>query len=86
MRAMRKESQELREFRRMLGPIEHRNFAGLITPANWPVTGRIFFQAVGGRYGDHRNWAAIDAWARAEHIVSSLQEDERRRSRQDERA
>jgi menaquinone-dependent protoporphyrinogen oxidase len=84
MRAMRKESPELREFHRILGPIEHRNFAGLITPSDWPVTGRLFFRAVGGRYGDHRNWAAIDAWAK--QIASSLQTDERRRSRQNERA
>jgi menaquinone-dependent protoporphyrinogen oxidase len=84
MRAMRKESQELMESRRILEPIEHRNFAGVITPSNWPVTGRLFFRAVGGRYGDHRNWAAIDGWA--EQIASSLQPEERCRSRQNEGA
>ncbi|MGE3273204.1 MAG: hypothetical protein AB7P40_31015 [Chloroflexota bacterium] len=23
----------------------------------------LFFEAVGGRYGDFRDWAAIDAWS-----------------------
>lgn len=62
MRAMRKEPPELLELRRILAPIEHRNFAGAIGASDWPLTGRLFFKSVGGRYGDHRNWAAIDAW------------------------
>ena len=49
--------------RQLLHPREHRNFAGAIARSHWPATGRAFFRAAGGRYGDHRNWPAIDAWA-----------------------
>lgn len=65
MRAMRKETPELTQFRRLLRPVEHRNFAGAVSASHWPLRGRAFFRATGGRYGDHRNWAAIDAWGDA---------------------
>lgn len=61
--AMRKETPELAEMRQLLHPQAHRNFAGAITRSQWPASGRAFFRATGGRYGDHRNWPAIDAWA-----------------------
>lgn len=70
MRAMRKESPQLVEFRQIVAPIEHRNFAGAVASSDWPLTGRLFFRAVGGRYGDHRNWGAIDAWG--DEIASRL--------------
>lgn len=63
LRAMRKETPELVELAKVLGAVEHRNFAGAIAPADWPRRGRLFFRLVGGRYGDHRNWPAIDRWA-----------------------
>jgi menaquinone-dependent protoporphyrinogen oxidase len=63
LRALRKETPEMTQLRRLLHPREHRNFAGAITRSHWPATGRAFFLATGGRYGDHRNWPAIDAWA-----------------------
>ena len=63
LRAWRKETPELAEMRRLLHPREHRNFAGAIARSHWPATGRAFFLATGGRYGDHRNWPAIEAWA-----------------------
>ena len=63
LRALRKETPEVVEMRRLLHPREHRNFAGAIARSHWPATGRAFFRATGGRYGDHRNWPAIDAWA-----------------------
>jgi menaquinone-dependent protoporphyrinogen oxidase len=63
MRALRKETPEAAEMRWLLHPREHRNFAGAIVRSHWPATGRAFFRAAGGRYGDHRNWPAIDAWA-----------------------
>ena len=63
LRAWRKQTPELAELRRRLHPREHRNFAGAVARSHWPATGRAFFRATGGRYGDHRNWAAIDAWA-----------------------
>jgi menaquinone-dependent protoporphyrinogen oxidase len=63
LRALRKETPEVAGMRRLLYPREHRNFAGAVARAHWPAAGRAFFRATGGRYGDHRNWPAIDAWA-----------------------
>jgi menaquinone-dependent protoporphyrinogen oxidase len=63
LRALRKQTPELAELRRLLHPRQHRNFAGTVARSHWPATGRAFFRATGGRYGDYRNWAAIDAWA-----------------------
>jgi menaquinone-dependent protoporphyrinogen oxidase len=63
LRALRKETTEMTRMQRRLHPREHRNFAGAIARSHWPATGRAFFLATGGRYGDHRNWPAIDAWA-----------------------
>ena len=61
LRAWRKETPELTEMRQLLRPREHRNFAGAVDRSHWPASGRAFFLATGGRYGDHRNWPAIDA-------------------------
>ena len=63
LRAMRRETEEVAALRAELHPREHRNFAGAIARSHWPSAGRAFFRAMGGRYGDHRNWPAIDAWA-----------------------
>jgi len=63
LRALRKETPEMTQLRQLLHPREHRNFAGVVNRSDWPATGRAFFLATGGRYGDHRNWTAIDAWA-----------------------
>jgi menaquinone-dependent protoporphyrinogen oxidase len=63
LRAMRKETPEVKDLRQLLQPREHRNFAGAVARSQWPATGRAFFRATGGRYGDHRNWRAIDVWA-----------------------
>jgi menaquinone-dependent protoporphyrinogen oxidase len=62
-RAMRKETAEIAALREAVHSREHRNFAGAISRSDWPAAGRAFFRAAGGRYGDHRNWPAIDAWA-----------------------
>ncbi|MZF87798.1 flavodoxin domain-containing protein [Streptomyces sp. SID5643] len=40
----------------------HRLFSGVLTPAQLPRAGRIFFRVMGGRFGDYRDWDAIDAW------------------------
>jgi menaquinone-dependent protoporphyrinogen oxidase len=72
LRALRKETPEVAEMRRRLHPREHRDFAGAIARSHWPATGRAFFRATGGRYGDHRNWPAIDAWA--DHIAAQLRQ------------
>jgi menaquinone-dependent protoporphyrinogen oxidase len=49
---------------------DHRSFAGAIERSHWPLTGHLFLRALGGRYGDHRNWDAIEQWA--DEIARSL--------------
>ncbi|MGW6316571.1 MULTISPECIES: flavodoxin domain-containing protein [unclassified Streptomyces] len=41
----------------------HRLFSGVVSRDQLPRTGRILFRLVGGRFGDYRDWDAIDAWA-----------------------
>ena len=41
----------------------HRNFAGVIERDHWGAAGNVLLRAVGGSFGDHRDWADIDAWA-----------------------
>lgn len=43
---------------------EHRIFAGVIRTGGLAPWGRVLWRLAGGRDGDHRNWPAIDAWAR----------------------
>ena len=70
LRTMRGQMPEVTRLRNALAAKEHRNFAGVVARTDWPPTGRAFFRAMGGRYGDHRNWPAIDAWA--DHIASEV--------------
>ena len=45
---------------------DHHRFTGRFTADDADdagKTGRRVFRLLGGRYGDHRNWAAVDAWA-----------------------
>lgn len=48
----------------------HRNFAGRLVPRHWGRMGHLFVRLTGGRFGDHRNWADIEAWA--DGIAASL--------------
>ncbi|MEU7576049.1 flavodoxin domain-containing protein [Streptomyces sp. NPDC041068] len=41
----------------------HRLLSGVIRPGHLPVTGRLVFRLMGCRYGDFRDWSAIDAWS-----------------------
>ncbi|KOU57495.1 flavodoxin [Streptomyces sp. MMG1533] len=41
---------------------DHRLFSGVVAPVQLPVTGRILFRLLGGRFGDYRDWDAIEAW------------------------
>lgn len=63
LRALRRDPNDIAELRAAVLPLGHRNFAGVIARSHWPVLGRAAFRIMGGRYGDHRNWPAIDAWA-----------------------
>lgn len=41
----------------------HRLFSGVVRRDHLAVGGRARFRLIGGRYGDFRDWAGIDAWA-----------------------
>ncbi|MFE1248305.1 flavodoxin domain-containing protein [Streptomyces sp. NPDC058735] len=41
----------------------HRLFSGVIRPGQLTRGGRLVFRLMGCRYGDHRDWREIDAWA-----------------------
>jgi menaquinone-dependent protoporphyrinogen oxidase len=45
-------------------PRGHRVFSGVCRSEQLPQPGRILFRAVGGHFGDYRDWPAIEAWAR----------------------
>jgi menaquinone-dependent protoporphyrinogen oxidase len=51
------------EFPASFVPRDHRMFGGIIDMQHTPLWGRLFFRATGGRPGDHRDWASIQAWA-----------------------
>jgi menaquinone-dependent protoporphyrinogen oxidase len=48
----------------VLSPKEHRVFSGVFEADQMPKGLRIAYRAVGGRFGDHRNWEEIDGWGR----------------------
>jgi menaquinone-dependent protoporphyrinogen oxidase len=62
--ARTEEPKALTTFREALKPRDHRLFSGVVEPDHLPAVGRFVFKAMGGRYGDFRDWDAIDAWAR----------------------
>ncbi|MGV9844389.1 flavodoxin domain-containing protein [Streptomyces fungicidicus] len=41
----------------------HRLFSGVVRRDQLPRAGRVFFRLVGGRFGDFRDWTAVDGWA-----------------------
>lgn len=44
-------------------PRGYRVFAGVIDLRRWPAPSRLLFRLLGGRDGDNRDWADVDAWA-----------------------
>ncbi len=50
----------------------HRVFSGVYQSTQMPVLLRILFQLAGGRFGDLRDWAALDAWT--DEIMAQLAE------------
>ena len=51
---------------------DHRLFGGVVELADVPLWGRLFFRMIGGKAGDRRDWAAVEAWATG--IADSLTE------------
>ena len=60
---MSREPRGIAEIQEALRPRDYRVFAGVIERHQWPALARLVFRAVGGRFGDNRDWPAIDAWA-----------------------
>ena len=48
-----------------LQPCGHQLFSGVVKPSQFPLASRVFLRLAGGRYGDFRDWPAIDRWATA---------------------
>jgi menaquinone-dependent protoporphyrinogen oxidase len=65
-----KEPKGIAEIRGEIRPREYRVFRGVIQKHQWPFWSRVLFHACGGRFGDHRDWPTIDAWA--DRIAVSL--------------
>lgn len=65
-----REPKRIAELRASLKPREYRVFQGVIRKHQWPFWSRILFHAFGGRFGDHRDWRAIEAWA--DEIAATL--------------
>ncbi|MFD3733710.1 flavodoxin domain-containing protein [Streptomyces sp. NPDC058632] len=56
-----------------LGYRSHRLFSGVVERNQLPRTGRLLFHLAGGRFGDFRDWRAVDGWATA--IAEELRVD-----------
>ena len=65
-----KEPKGIGEVRAELRACEYRVFQGVIQKHRWPFWSRVFFHVFGGRFGDHRDWPTIDAWA--DRIAAAL--------------
>ncbi|HZP54582.1 flavodoxin domain-containing protein [Actinocrinis sp.] len=61
--AMSEEAILRAQFKGVVGPVGHHLFSGVVTPECLPRIGRVIFRLIGGRYGDHRDWHEIEAWA-----------------------
>jgi menaquinone-dependent protoporphyrinogen oxidase len=47
----------------LIGPRDYHAFAGVIPRGKVPLSVRVPLWICGGRYGDLRDWSAIDVWA-----------------------
>ena len=65
-----KEPKQIGHVCAAIRPHEYRVFQGVIRKHQWPLWSRLLFHAFGGRFGDHRDWPVIDAWAN--QIASAL--------------
>lgn len=70
VRRAQSHSPQIAAVRSVTGARGHHAFAGAIRPGDWSKVGNLLLRAFGGRPGDHRNWAEVDAWA--DSIVNDL--------------
>ena len=57
------DAKHLEEIQRLAPAREHRFFVGALDSTDLTLFQRLAFRMRGGRSGDFRDWAAIDAWA-----------------------
>lgn len=69
--AMQEEGQMEARLAALVRHRDHRLFSGVVRREHLTPGGRAKFRLMGGRYGDFRNWDAIDGWA--DSIVGALQ-------------
>ncbi len=62
-RVAQREPRNIAELRDALHPREYRVFQGVVLKHQWPFWSRVLYHALGGRFGDHRDWRVIDEWA-----------------------
>ena len=62
-RLMTREPRGIEELREATRARDYRVFAGVIRREQWPLPSRMLSHVLGGRLGDNRDWADIDAWA-----------------------
>src|SRR5207253_1763967 len=60
---MKREPKGIDRIAEAVHPRGYRVFAGVIERHQWPFLSRLFYRSLGGRFGDHRNWAEVEAWA-----------------------
>ncbi|MFJ8962540.1 flavodoxin domain-containing protein [Lentzea sp. NPDC102401] len=53
----------LAHLREDVRPVEHRLFSGVVRADMLGKIGSLVFRAVGGRFGDFRDWQEIEQWA-----------------------
>ena len=56
------DAKHLDEIQRLAPAREHRFFVGALDASELPALQRLAFRMRGGKSGDLRDWAAIDAW------------------------
>jgi len=83
IRRTRKDDRAVAEARQWPGFRGHRDFAGRIERGQWSRVGDLFLKVCGGLPGDHRDWHAVDEWARgiAGQVLAVEWAKERRRLR-----
>lgn len=69
--AMREEAKIRAIAVESLHPRDHRLFTGVVRAEHFPALSRVLFRAVGGRFGDFRDWAEIDRWT--DEVSTALQ-------------
>ncbi len=66
------DARQLDDIHRLVEVRDHRLFLGALNPSDLPLLQRLTYRMRGGRAGDFRDWAAIDAWT--DEIARQLDE------------